>query len=56
MRAERRHSGSSALDHDVIPERVEVRDPDDLREDILDDGTAETGHDIFRLFPVFSAR
>ena len=42
----------SALDHDVIPERVEVRDPDDLCEDILDDRTAEAGHDIFRLFPV----
>ena len=36
----------------LSPEGIQIRDADDLREDVLDDGTAESRHDVLRLLAV----
>ena len=43
----------AALDDDSLAEAREVRDADDLREHVLDDRAAQTGHDVIGRLAVF---
>ena len=42
----------TALHHDFFAQRVQVADADDLRKDVVDDGTADASDDVFGLLAV----